>query len=907
MKKIDYRSYASILCEYFSTKPAIEADLARDAFATTVCPTANRTLGHTHAAAAALRTSATTFATSYVAYMGSSVFSIGMSKSDQRKQFRGTRQWYWAKDVHAENRIATPTQGDTLYLCDVDYYVDMPALLNDHFSPVLLYTVVPEEACSSNEDDTSFFFDTDANLVTRINGGGSYRHPLWDYGADSTLVVDWMLCIPTSITSYAIERKQVAKHRQIVLITPIKRFHLVGAILAYFLLDSKPLCRFNPITKCPDGSIFVRYNVQRNDGLYVTTARPESYVCATIPAGVDASIATVSRLGKTALMLPTTASWVKDDRAAAAVLTEYFRVAAPCSHPYVFPVEKAVRSYQYKPDQYDQDAQPKLQAFMSPFIHAAFVPIANKAGEERCVEGRIDSLKKPEPNACRFRDKCLQEFTDIILDGINLEPVCYDVVADKQTSATQKQSLLKASLTGLYRKMILKCFIKAEAYLDVKDPRNISTYNDADKLDMAMFALSLSEHLKQFPWYGPGKTPLEIAERVTEICSDAAFVNISDYHRMDGTISGVMRQVDRVICMKAFANHRVKLNEILKSNYGNVGYLPEGTTFEQGTSHGSGCSATSLFQTLRSVFTAFLAFRRHSTNTCKNTNALEDFQKLGIHLGDDGVDAGLPISAHEWAAKRVGLIVEAHVVHRGERGVNFLARYYSPEVWNGSPDSMCDPKRQLSKFHTTIRLPAGVTPAEKLVEKAMSYVATDANTPIIGAFCTKALTMLSFKPTKLHGVGNWWSKFERSVQYPNENVQGWMDVEFSHHLPLFDRDLFKDWLEGATTVEELLSPPLCQGVLSPTAKHDVVVDDEVLLFVQSASQQAPIETNNTEGTQEKRETNKRNTSKQASAITERAGQRSTEIRVQLRSGDARILPSQDIRRTGIRSGPITDC
>lgn len=355
-------------------------------------------------------------------------------------------------------------------------------------------------------------------------------------------------------------------------------------------------------------------------------------------------------------------------------------------------------------------------------------------------------------------------------------------------------------------------------------------YNDADKLDMAMFALSLSEHCKQFAWYGPGKTPVEIAMRVAEICSVALdFVNISDYHRMDGTITYYLRKVDRAVCMKAFTNHSAKLNELLKTNVDNVGVLPHGTKFEQGPSHGSGCSATSLFQTLRAAFTAYLGFRHQTKPGGNRFTPNEAFAALGIHLGDDGLDADLHVHCHKWAADRVGLVLEAATVERGFRGVNFLARYYSPEVWTGSLNSMCDVKRQLSKLHTTVRLPANVTPEQKLVEKCMSYVATDGNTPVIGDFCKRVLLLSTFRPRLLLGVGSWWSKFEHSVQYPNENVGGWMDVEFAAQFEEFDKMLFTRWLATTTSPAELLRPPLCaEPRAAQQADVALVVDEDVL-------------------------------------------------------------------------------
>jgi len=712
----------------------------------------------------------------------------------------------------------------------VDYYVDMPQLLLEETKPVVLYTVVPESASSSGEDDTTFCFEGDGALTTFVAGGGSYSHLIWDYAADSFLVVRRTLGVPVRAVAYAVERKQVGKHRQMVLLAPIREFNGIAAVLASYLLETKELKRFVPVVHGPDGTPFIRFNIMTPNGEFmVTTARPGKTLSATVSQQEDDAVATVARLGTTNLMLPTTASWVKD-RQAAAVLTDYHRVCGKKPKFVVYPVEQAVRAYQYDPSSYDCNAKPKLQAFMSPLVHGAFVPIANKAGEEQCVEGRINSLKKPEPRPNNFRDRCMDEFADLIMQGVHLEPVCFEVVNAKQTSTSQQLSLAKAVLTGNFRKYVIKCFIKGEAYSDVKDPRNISTYNDADKLDMAMFSLALSSHMKQFAWYGPGKTPLELAERVAEICASAQhYVNISDLHRMDGTISYTLRRVDRVVGMKAFANHSAKLNELLKTNADNKGYLPHGTTFDQGPAHGSGCSATSLHQTNRAAFNTYLAFRHSKKPNGEPYSPTEAFAALGVHFGDDGLDADLPVQSLQWAARATGLIIDAQLVCRGERGVNFLARYYSPSVWDGLPDSMCDVKRQLSKFHTTIRLPQNITPEQKFVEKATSYVATDGNTPVIGELCKKLLNLSTHSPRGLSGLGQWWAQFAQSVQFPNRNIEGWMDVEFSEQFPEFDRALFNQWLDGAHTAQNLLAAPLCAEPKPATpAKVDVVVDGDVL-------------------------------------------------------------------------------
>jgi hypothetical protein len=829
LKSVDYRGLVSMLCEELSSDPVNVADLSRDAFSSCEVPESTPILGHTHPNAAASRNAGVRLASDMATRMGTSVFIVQMSKADQRRGYRGSRQWYWAKDTHVQNRADTAFSDDVVYICDTDYYIDMPHMLSGTVQPVILYSAVPAAAVTRAEDSATFF-NEHGELVTRVSGGGQYEHHLWDYAGDSLVVKRRFLGITYKLVTYAVERKQVSDHRQIILLAPIKQFIGMAALLASWIVKGKELDRFNPIVQTEKGP-FVRFSVHTKEKTLISTARPNTMLCCSIDAELDDAVASVARLGTTNLMMPTVASWLgKDNRAASTILTEYHRAAAGAKTPTVYPVDKGVRAYQYEPDTYDQDAKPKLESFMTPLVHGAYAPVPNAAGERQCVEGRINNLKKPEPKPCQFRDQCLREFIDLVVEDVILEPVDYEDVADKQTRPAQKLSLLAAVVSGPHLKRIVRCFIKSEAYPDVKDPRNITTFNDSDKLAMSQFCLALSKHVKKFKWYAPGMTPLEVAMRVTEICESAnRYVNVSDYTRMDGTISYLLRLVERGVLMKTFVNHRAALNELLKRNVDNDGFLPNGTKFKQDSSHGSGCAGTSLFQTLRAAFCAYLAFRHTKRGDGSFYNPIEAFEALGIHSGDDGLDADLPVVSHEWAAGKVGLIIEACVVERGFPGVNFLARYYSDEVWDGRLDSMCDVKRQLAKFHTTVRLPDNVLAEHKLVEKSMAYTATDGNTPVIGPLCKRVLVLSSYRPSTSHGIANWWARFERSEQFPNNNADGWMDVEFNRQFPEFDHKMFDDWLAKTKTGTEILEAPLCAEPRPATASTvDVVVDEDVL-------------------------------------------------------------------------------
>jgi hypothetical protein len=640
----------------------------------------------------------------------------------------------------------------------------------------------------------------------------------------------FLVIFPYRLVTYAVERKQVSKHRQLIMLAPMRSFNgPISATLAYFFLEGHQIERFNPIVKNKDGRLYARFKTC-SDTPRITTALVNTNVSATADCVDDDCIAIISRLGSTKLMLPSTNTWLKDNRHASAVLTEYHREASGAKVPVVFPVHLGVRTYTFEPESFNPDDKTKLEAFMSPIIHGAFVPSNNASNERQAIKGRVTDLKRPEPQRTQFFNTCLKEFTKLLVDGTILHPEPIDTIVESQTSPQQRTSIARAILYGPFRKFALKCFVKAEAYLGVKDPRIISTYNDACKLDMACYAYALAQHCKQFPWYGPGKTPAEIAERVAEICTSAVVdANVSDFHRMDGTITYLLRQVERSIMMAIFPDYRSQLNELLKTDVDNISFMPFGTTYHQGPAQGSGSSATSLFQTLRSTFTAYMAYR-HTTKLGSSVtlNAGEAFNALGIHTGDDSLSADLPAKSLKWACTKVGLIVEANIVDRGMRGINFLARYYSDEVWTGSTVSMSDIKRTLSKFHCCLRLPANIKPARKLAEKAFAYSLTDPNTPILGELCKRVLHFCPTSSLELN-IHSFWAKYPSEVQYPNENYSGWMHAEIEHALPDFDQSMFRFWLSQCKSIDDILNAPLCVEIAQPTTKLPVIVDNELIL------------------------------------------------------------------------------
>jgi hypothetical protein len=181
------------------------------------------------------------------------------------------------------------------------------------------------------------------------------------------------------------------------------------------------------------------------------------------------------------------------------------------------------------------------------------------------------------------------------------------------------------------------------------------------------------------------------------------------------------------------------------------------------------------------------------------------------------------------------------LVKSGELGIKFLARVYSPNIWFGDLNSVCDLPRQLSKFHVTVVLPDNVTATTKLLEKVRSYLLTDAKTPILGEYCTRVSHVYG-KPLVEEActmpMRHWLSQVDIKDQYPND-PGSWVDHYVHTSLPHFDVKSFREWVNRSTTIEQLLAPPMFSLVPEAESKVPVVVDENILPAGQPLVPEAP--------------------------------------------------------------------
>ncbi len=770
---------------------------------------------HTHGDAANDRTQAEAFTDILAPMMGLSPYYTQMSKTDQLQGRQGSREWYWVKDLTAETREHKLPPRSMEVIIDVDQYMDMPAYLSSCTHPVLVYTFQPSVAAREAKD-YSFTFEADNRVRYLVNGGGVYRHHVWNYSYDHVLAVATFCGIPYRATAFLVDRRATSLDRELVMLTPIGTWTWTAPI-ARFGLYSHALQRLEPV----QGG-FIRLQTS-NDGLKTSTAEVGQFAVATLDSKDDQALSIISSESKYPLTLAQVEGRLPPGKSAAApVLLKYHRLQRGDVPPLVCPLPLSVRRYQFDPSTFDPEAKPMLQAFMNPLINDAFAPDLTQPNERQAVKGRIEDVRPPELKCTKFMTKCMNEFAEFLLPTAHqLVPLDEEVVMDRQDRPAQRRILEESQ--GARPRRVVQAFMKKEPYANVKDPRIISTINGPDKRAYSCFTYAFEPVLKACPWYAFGRTPRAIAARVAEVCSNAESVVNTDFSRFDGHGSNIMRMMERLVLLRAFKpEFHLRLLELHGAQYGMKGYMTTGVKFDVGYARTSGSPDTSLFNSLFNAFIAYYAFRlmKYAPG--------EAFQSLGIYGGDDGLTADVNAERYAKAAAFVGQKLTLEPVLRGQLGVKFLARLYGPGVWFGDDNSMCDLARQLKKLHVTVTLPPMVSPADKLFEKLHSFSLSDGETPILGPLCEAGRKLSAGRSLNpLTAVLRRWDYDEtKENQYPNVAAD-WMLDAARQQMPEARVDVFAKWLSEVKTFEGLLKPPTLLQQAEAKPDSVVVIEDEI--------------------------------------------------------------------------------
>jgi len=812
-------------------------------------------MNHTHPVSASARTGASKWMDYFASRLGLVPYYIQMTSSDIRASREGSRSYFWEKDLSVGPSITSVKGSHILCLSDVDMYMDMNAFLTEHWNPVLISTVQPDQAAKGS-GEYSYLFLSDNQLEYRVSGGAVYKHHIWNYGSDFLTVIEGVkLYRPWQVVSvYHVDRISMSPDHYAILLTPMRRF---VTIFGFIPIKHEPLRRFEPVMCLEDAEKvqhkFVKIRYCKAAGQSISLAKLGSYSCATVAASIDDAIAAQARISRVALTTAQTETISGiTDKTSILVLTEYHRLENNLIGDYMFPVEESVWRYQFKPARFDPDAKPMLKPFMNPIVPLCFAPDVCKNNEEASIEGRIQELvaNRVEVKMTPRLMRSMEAFFRMLVPERNKQtyvPEDDDVVFAKQNRPTQRRILEQAAddPSHLSREPI-KSFMKKEAYGKVTDPRVISQIPPKNKLKYSKYIYVVASILRRAPWYSFGKTPLQIATRVAMICSKAKRNIVkTDMFRMDGNVSPLAREIEHAFLLWVFSpNYHQELNEVHATQHNQYGFGMFGTKYETDSTRLSGSTETA---DMNSFLNAFMAFDDIYNSPYEGVDLTpeEAYALLGEYGGDDGITPDRDVAHYTATCASIGQVLEAEEVKKGDVGVDYLARLYGPEVWHGDPTSMCDVKRQLSKLHVTVSLPASVTPIQKLAEKLVGFSLSDHSTPIIGDLYARMCTVCpEVFPGQLGTLGSWIAPYaahfdDIDEQYPND-YDSWMDDEVSRTLPTFDTDKFNRWLGKCKEADDFLRPPQCvDDPPAPVVKKPVVVAGEIKVPVAEGSVVTP--------------------------------------------------------------------
>jgi hypothetical protein len=180
-----------------------------------------------------------------------------------------------------------------------------------------------------------------------------------------------------------------------------------------------------------------------------------------------------------------------------------------------------------------------------------------------------------------------------------------------------------------------------------------------------------------------------------------------------------------------------------------------------------------------------------------------------MYGGDDGVTPNIDPSELNKTFAKLGLLSKAETILPFER-VPFLGRVYV-DPWTNT-HSFIDVPRQLRKLHLTIA-PRTVPDNVCFLRKALGYLITDANTPIITEWSKKIISIFKdvpideFSKRMTQGDLSYWAKFENPFEpltaMENTLAIAWISETLGKSIT--DVSNMVDWMKRSKTIEDLFS------------------------------------------------------------------------------------------------------
>lgn len=784
----------------------------------------------------------------------------GVRRSSQRSIDR-----LLTADVHLAGSTQNDplTKDDVLVFVDCDYYYDMEVILLLGL-PVILYSWYPPSA-GITTDEYSYYISPDNEVRGKHAGGKSFNHKIWHYGDDVLRVAQHGLAqsykvyndlfgeledghkviflVPNGHYSWS-ERVELTREKfvdgNVVTVYPFhdERETRMVSLGIPNLPDSDeyPLHLWQAILRAFQG------RSDQRSGEAITTHDITTAVMEALTEPGDDENEKKAKFAKATEIARVAMTYVQ-----AYFSTSKLFVRPPLNLPcYAKHINTRCMpntdSITYEnigegdiPLDEDEikssstEAFPALGGASSPAVDPATNSVANV---KDMVEERITKPQRDASEALADLDVAIfpviEDFISQIIGENRLVPIGNEELEKRLPKPNQKAQLKEHEFSG--KSKMDEVFIKPETYQEAKAVRPIMTNDGNMKWCSAPYIYSFLDYLKgesgrEFPWFIPGKRPTQVADRIVFICTSGRQMNYkivtTDFSKFDGTVNALSRYIVEALYVRAFYNPD-QLVALSEESYGNWAAFRNGDKdYERWINSfnlGSGRQDTSIIGCLINAFCAFSYFRM-----AMNLEPEEAMNMLGAYLGDDGVT--LVKDPNEFAehVRKLGHKLEAVECDGDKVKVQFLARDYSPRVFEGCPDSMTDFGRWLGKIHLVDKK-FKTDKLEHLWLRCQGYLQTDWNTPFIGDFCQAVTRLcvginyqLPFDPfsdlnyarfeadLKSHRDSMSYlakSAFVHHERMPNENDDRWMTDHIEKNYPDFPLE------QAITWARQLEAPPL---------------------------------------------------------------------------------------------------
>lgn len=715
--------------------------------------------GHSHPSAAGFRTAANRHLTEALTSSGFTPYSVSKAPADAA----GSRLYYGTKDLiqPMQNDDITPTTA--FMMIDVDYHADMDYWLS-FARPLIMYTARPEQL-SGRTEDFSWRFVGDM-LDMQVAGGANYQHRLWRYEGDHMEIIDRA----GRLITYAIEQRTVPGdefHRFIYLVPqsvtePFAHEHLrqlLGcftrfwpSIVNYIPTSYWTLGPFHPMQRfSPSGQM---YNALSDT---VSLAVDGSYHSVELPASVFEAVQ--ERTSKKITPVTTgdverilTQNKVPNPSIMAPTLTGLLNIPLIRN---VIPTSSVVGTFKPTGKEATTDIPDTGYAATTPLVSVpATFASKDRNADSATIRGRVKKYTNRIRPPGEFARWAVEFIAELVPEEAVGCPIDIMAVREAQDKPAQRARFDLAEWHfSIEEPNELKAFIKTEPYALPSDPRNITTNATNTTVLLSCYTIPFKfAVLKEQDFYGPGMTPAETIERLGDLTRTGAIS--SDYTRFDGTIS---EWLQRNIVMAAYnrwcrLEDRPYLKTLLDGVFIREAKTKTGKQYDPGWGTRSGSPITTDGNTMINAFVSYCSFRSLG---CSHRTS---FDRLGVYCGDDGLvpldfELGVALST---VSSQLGLIVE--VAYHTKGPYPYCGRYFIDPATTVA--SLQDPLRTLAKINMVPI--SSLTREQAITNRAVGYLVTDRNTPLIGSYCQRVLeiTGLSAK----HCTGE--ERFKQSQAWP---------------------------------------------------------------------------------------------------------------------------------------------